>query len=65
MRRRFPAAVCLDQYALCRLNRFRRGTGQPLSRIVNAIVHEFLDIVHGEQRSRGSRRCTATHRRRT
>jgi hypothetical protein len=65
MRRRFPAAVCLDQHALCRLNRFRRGTGQPLSRVVNAIVHEFLDIVHGEQRSRGSRRRTATHRRRT
>ena len=48
MRNRHPAAVRLDQDALCRLNRFRRGTRQPLARIVNAIVlgdshAKFLD----------------------
>jgi hypothetical protein len=52
---RSPAAVRLDEDALCRLNRFRRGTRQPLTRIVNAIVHDFLDAVRSEPRPRGRR----------
>jgi hypothetical protein len=64
MQHRHPAAVRLDQDALCRLNRFRRGTRQPLARIVNAIVLDFLDGVRSEPRSRG-RRASSRHRRRT
>lgn len=65
MQHRHPAAVRLDQHALCRLNRFRRGTGQPLSRIVSTIVHDFLDALRNEQDSRAQRTRTAPHRRRT
>lgn len=64
MQHRHPAAVRLDQDALCRLNRFRRGTRQPLARIVNAIVLDFLDGVRSEPRSCG-RRASSSHRRRT
>ena len=53
MRRAFPAAVCLDEDALCRLNRYRRGQRQPLSRMVNAIVRDFLDSVRSEPSSHG------------
>jgi hypothetical protein len=55
MQPRHPAAVRLDDDALCRLNRFRRGTRQPLARIVNAIVLDFLDSVRSEPRPRGRR----------
>jgi hypothetical protein len=64
MRRAFPAAVCLDEDALWRLNRYRRGQRQPLSRMVNAIVHDFLDSVRSEPPPRGRRPCVARHRRR-
>ena len=64
MRNRHPAAVRLDQDALCRLNRFRRGTRQPLTRIVNAIVLDFLDSVRSETRPRG-RRTTRFHEQRS
>ncbi|MEK6371199.1 MAG: hypothetical protein AABO58_00750 [Acidobacteriota bacterium] len=64
MHRRSPAAVCLDQHALCRLNRLRRGTGQPLSSIVNAIVHDFLDTVRVAPRPRARRTRVAPQRRR-
>ena len=59
MRRSHPAAICLDRDALCRLNRYRRGRRQPLSRIGNAIVHDFLDSVRSEPRPRGLRTHTA------
>lgn len=65
MRNRPPAAVRLDQDALCRLNRFRRGTRQPLTRIVNAIVHNFLDGVCSEPRPCGRRTSSRHPRRRT
>ena len=55
MQHRHPAGVCLDQDTLCRLNRFRRSTRQPLARIVNAIVLDFLDGVRSEPRPRGRR----------
>jgi hypothetical protein len=64
MRHRHPAAVCLDQDTLCRLNRFRRGTRQPVARIVNTIVHDFLDSVRGKRRSRGRRTPSPQRRRR-
>jgi hypothetical protein len=57
--------VRLDQDALCRLNRFRRGTRQPLARIVNAIVLDFLDGVRSEPRPRGRRTSPHHPRRRT
>lgn len=60
-----PAAVRIDQDALCRLNRFRRGTRQPLARIVNAIVLDFLDGVRSEPRPRGRRTPSRNLRRRT
>jgi hypothetical protein len=63
MRIRQSAAVRLDQDALCRLNRFRRGTRQPLARIVNVIVLDFLDGVRSEPRPRG-RRTPSRHLRR-
>lgn len=63
MPRRFRAAVCLDQDALSRLKRFRRGTRQTLSRTIAAIVHDFLDTLRSEHR-RGRRPRTA-HRRQT
>lgn len=65
MRNHHPAAVRLDQVAICRLNRFRRGTRQPLARIVNAIVLDFLDGVRSEPRPRGRRTPSRNHRRRT
>lgn len=65
MRIRQSAAVRLDQDALCRLNRFRRGTRQPLARIVNAIVLDFLDGVRSEPRPRGRRTPSRNLRRRT
>jgi len=64
MRNHHPAAVRLDQDALCRLNRFRRGTRQPLARIVNAIVLDFLDGVRSEPRPRGRRTSARPPRRR-
>jgi hypothetical protein len=64
MRRAFPAAVCLDEDALCRLNRYRRGQRQPLSRMVNAIVNDFLDAVRSEPPPRGRRTPSPRHRRR-
>ena len=63
MRKRHPAAVRLDHDAFCRLNRFRRGTRQPLARIVNAIVVDFLDGVRSEPRPRGRRTHRRTRRR--
>jgi hypothetical protein len=63
MRRTFGTRVCLDEEAVCKLNRFRRGSRQPLSRIVNTIVYDFIDAVCGErrpsQRARRSRRRRA------
>lgn len=65
MRIRQSAAVRLDQDALCRLNRFRRGTRQPLARIVNAIVLDFFDGVRSKPRPRGRRTSSHHPRRRT
>ncbi|MEK6373186.1 MAG: hypothetical protein AABO58_10865 [Acidobacteriota bacterium] len=65
MQHRHPAAVRLDRDALCRLNRFRRGTRQPLARIVNAIVLDFLDGVRSEPRLRGRRTSSRPRRRQT
>lgn len=65
MRNHHPAAVRIDQDALCRLNRFRRGTRQPLARIVNAIVLDFLEGVRSEPRPRGRRTPSHHPRRRT
>ncbi len=65
MRIRHPASVHLDKDALCRLNRLRRGTRQPLSRIVNAIVYDFLDGVRREPRPRGRHTQMRHYRRRT
>jgi hypothetical protein len=42
---------------MCKLNRIRRGSRQPLSRFVNIIVHDFFDTVRSEQR-----RCRRTLR---
>ena len=64
MRRAFPAAVCLDEDALCRLNRYRRGQRQPLTRMVNAIVHDFLDAVRSEPSPHGRRAQSSRRRRR-
>jgi len=63
MRPHHPAAVRLDEDALCRLNRFRRGSRQPLARIVNAIVLDFLDSVRSEPRPRGRRAARPLDRR--
>ncbi len=63
MRNHHPAAVRVDQDALCRLNRFRRGTRQPLTHIVNAIVLDFLDV-RNEPRPRGRRTSARPSRRR-
>lgn len=65
MRNHHPAAVRLDQDALCRLNRFRRRTRQPLARVVNGIVLDFLDGVRSESRPRGRRTPSRNHRRQT
>jgi hypothetical protein len=65
MRTHHPAFVHLDQDALCRLNRLRRGTRQPLARIVNAIVYDFLDGVRSEPRPRGRHTQSQHPRRRT
>lgn len=64
MQHRHPAAVRLDQDALCRLNRFRRGTRQPLARIVNAIVLDFLDGRRIEPSPRGQPTASRHRRRR-
>lgn len=37
--------VRLDEDALRRLNRFRRGNGQPLSRLLSAIIRDYLESV--------------------
>jgi hypothetical protein len=59
MRRTFWTHVCLDQEAVCKLNRFRRGSRQPLSRIVNTLVHDFLNTVRSEpRRSQRTRRSS-------
>jgi hypothetical protein len=50
MRRTFGTRVCLDEEAVSKLNRFRRGSRQPLSRIVNTIVYDFIDAVCGKRR---------------
>jgi len=52
MPRMHASAVRLDEDALCRLNRLRRGTQQPLSRIVNAIVRDYLDDFPAARRTR-------------
>jgi hypothetical protein len=57
MRRTFGTHVRLDEEAMCKSNRIRRGSRQPLSRFVNIIVHDFLDTVRSEQR-----RCRRTLR---
>lgn len=63
MRRTFGTHVCLDEEAVCKLNRFRRGSRQPLSRIINTLVHDLLDTVRGEPR-RDRRALRSTWRRR-
>jgi hypothetical protein len=63
MLRTFGTRVCLDEEAVCKLNRFRRGSRQPLSRIVNTIVYDFIDAVRGERR-RGQRTRRSSSRRR-
>jgi hypothetical protein len=50
MRRTFGTHVRLDEEAMCKLNRIRRGSRQPLSRFVNIIVHDFLDSMRSEPR---------------
>jgi hypothetical protein len=50
MRRTLGTHVRLDEETMCKLNRLRRGSRQPLSRIVNTIVHDFLDTVPSEPR---------------
>jgi hypothetical protein len=50
MRRTFGKHVRLDEEAMCKLNRIRRGSRQPFSRFVNIIVHDFLDSMRGEPR---------------
>ena len=64
MRRTFGTHVRLDEEVMCILNRIRRGSRQPLSRVVNTIVHDFLDSVRGEPRGgRHTRRSTWRRRR--
>lgn len=57
MRRTIGTHVRLDEEAMCKLNRIRRGSRQPLSRFVSLIVHDFLDTTRSEQR-----RCWRTRR---
>jgi hypothetical protein len=45
MRRTFGIHIRLDEEAMCKLNRIRRGSRQPLSRFVNIIVNDFVDTV--------------------
>lgn len=63
MRRTFGTRVRLDEEAVCKLNRFRRGSRQPISRIVNTIVHDFLDTMRSEPRP-GRRMHRSSWRRR-
>jgi hypothetical protein len=64
MRRTFGTHVFLDEEAVCKLNRFRRGSRQPLSRIVNTLVHDFLDTVRSEPRPGRRMRRSSWRRRR-
>ena len=56
MRRTFGTRVCLDEEAVCKLNRFRRGSRQALSRII--------DAVRGDRRSGQRTRRSSSRRRR-
>jgi hypothetical protein len=64
MQRTFGTRVCLDEEAVCKLNRLRRGSRQPLSRIVNTIVYDFIDAVCGERRPSQRTRRSLSRRRR-
>jgi hypothetical protein len=64
MRRTLGTHVRLDQETMCKLNRLRRGSRQPLSRIVNTLVRDFLDTVRTEPRRGRRTRRSAWRRRR-
>lgn len=64
MLRTFGTRVQLDEEAMCKLNRLRRGSRQPLSRFVNNIVHDFLNTLpSGPRTGRRTRRSPWRRRR--
>lgn len=52
MRRVLRTHVFIDEDSMRTLERVRRGTRQPLSRFLTAIVHDYVDALHDARRSR-------------
>ena len=52
MRRVLRAHVFIDEDSMRTLERVRRGTRQPLSRLLTAIVHDYVDALRDSRYSR-------------
>ena len=61
MRRVLRAHVFIDEDSMRTLERVRRGTRQPLSRFLTAIVHDYID---GLRDAHHARACRRLHERR-
>lgn len=56
MRRVLRTHVFIDEDSMRTLERVRRGTRQPLSRLLTAIVHDYVDGLRDAHRARACRR---------